>query len=214
MLVGKNIQSPNFGTKIILSRSEYLKRPIDKLYKPRTGVGYPWTMKEAKFLEEGVSGGAEACTMGVLKAKGGKKGYLFHSTPENSFDEVKEAIIKAIKKLRPKGQEIEGFLTGGNACAKKSPVQYTKLMELLDELKVSYTAILGQKTPIVLNNSNPTVDMYMSVPKDEYVLRVNDYCKPGDISLKSTGSKDGDRAKLREYFDVAKIRDEDVLELE
>lgn len=220
MLVGQRVQSPNFGTKIIVSPKAYRRRPIEQLEKTGHVVGYPWTMKESREFSEGFSRGASNCTMGFIKTLGVAKGYFFHSIPSNPFEKVEEAIIAAAEKLRglstAKEPQLEGILVGGKQASPKSVEQYTNLMELFDMLKIKYSALLGQKN--IPEDHMRIADMHVSIPNDEYCVQMQDMGDKDlfdrkEVLLKGTGSKDGDRALLQEYFDVAKLRPEDPIEL-
>lgn len=204
-----NLQNTNFKSNIILSSSVYRSKPLDffNVYAKNTCyVGKPWTMSESKILKEGVSDLADVCTIGFLKIKGAQEGYLFHSIPSNNFDIVKNYIKLTIdtfmKKSSLKNPQIEGILTGGAISSERSVNQYNKIMNLFDDLKISYSAILGRKS------SEGVMNMYTSVPQDEYVL------EHLGKNIKDQGSKEKNIEKLNEYFEIVKIRPEDDITLE
>lgn len=216
MLVNQNIQNTNFKSRIVVSSWAYREKPLYNLESMGKYVCGRWHINDAKTLNEGFSDGAGPCTIGFLKAKGMKKGYLFHLDPTHLFsldsddfgklfEPIQKTITGVVENLRKQSgaekPEVEGILTGGCLKFEDSILQYKKLMELFDNLKVGYSALLGQKRFTAGTN------MHASVPKDEYTLELSD-------CIAKTGSKEGDHAELQKYFDVVKIRPEDTIELE
>lgn len=173
MLVNPN--TPNFKGNIIFSRKAYSQLPIDELFAKNKCVDSPWLITDSKMLDEGFTDGASVCTMGFIKPKGGKEGYLFHCIPSsNPFDKIKEAIVPVIQKFQEGGQIVEGILVGANFSNKDSFWKAERFMELFDGFNIKYSAFLGQlpvenQSPRFMNE-NPRMDMFVSVPRDEYIL--------------------------------------------
>ncbi len=201
-----SIQNTNFKSNIILSSSIYQSKPLDSLKNVGKSVGSPWSMKQSKILDEGFSDSASICTMGFIKVKDAQKGYLFHSVPENDFEDVELAIKEEADTLTKQSgiekPQLEGILIGGEAEYKGSPIQYNKLMDLFDDMKIKYTAILGKKSSV------GGMSIYTSAPKDEYVLEYF-----GQV-IKDQGSKEKNIKELKKYFEIVKINSEDNITLE
>jgi hypothetical protein len=179
MLINQNTlnpKAPNFKAKIRFSQGAYNKLDLRTMAKEGRYIGSPWLMEDSKILKEGFSNEASICTIGFIKPQGAQEGYLFHSFPRsNPFDKVKEIIIPVIRKFRETGNPLEGILVGANFEHKKSLEQAKNFMGLFDEFGVQYSAFLAQRpyeNPFNyrLRTDYPRVDMFVSAPKDEYII--------------------------------------------
>lgn len=209
-----NSQNTNFGTKIVVSREAYDRKPLWFLRKFGKSVEFPWTMKESKFLKrQGFTSGAVTCTSGILKVKDGDEFYIFHINPdrkENSWSVVKNELVKAQERLKQGNKDVvlEGFLIGANPQFLKSIEYAQDMMRFFKETGVHFSALLGQKTPYA--------DLHYSQPKDTVTIAFP-YCREvKDFSgLEKTFSHvvidDGDTIQfgqktLREKFFLASRR--------
>lgn len=165
-----NLQNTNFKSRILISRQDYLAKPLVELRKSGRSVDSPWTMQQAGFFcTEGFTDDIEDCTAGILKAKRGNEFYMFHFDPEekfqNSWDKLEEGLSKVVDKLKNGNPNtpLEAFLVGSKLGYKNSVDQAWNLLGFLQERCVNVGAMLFQE-------QNGLSHLYYSLPNDEMTV--------------------------------------------
>lgn len=176
-----SLQTINFRSNIIVSSSEFSAKPLTRLINKKKCISYPCTIQTAGFFDdEAFTPGAITCTSGFLKARGGKKFFMFHLNPENSsnsWTEIEKGFLNAKQELIGKGAEIlEGFLLGAYSSQDFSMALAKNLIDFFrgKEMNVRFSALLGQK-------NMPFAHLHYLLPKNEAVVYFKDCDKAKKI---------------------------------
>lgn len=192
-------KNPYFQSKIHVSNSEYNELNLKEKSRKKFCVDDPWSIYEAKYFDSwGFSDKASCCTIGVIKSNKKDKFFMFHLAPyclgTEATDKIQE-VINTFKK--DQGAKITAFLTGGSEKLKSSKAAYEKIMSILDNSNVEYSAILGRKSKNLAFEDGGE-DLYFSLPKDEFILK----CTGCNKKIQS-------EKNLKNSFDVVKISKSD-----
>jgi hypothetical protein len=191
VLISQNINTqnqPNFKATIVCSKPAFHRALA--LFPSSKYVGEALSFPEPKMLNEGYSTGALICTMGFIKPKGAKEGYLFHSVPGgNSFWNIRRGLVPILEGFKNLKTGIEGILIGADATQRASMEHAENLMKLFDEYKVRYSALIGQTI-----NSRRFTHMFAFAQGDVYVVDCGLTPKMGDGLSRSFDTVNFDRA--------------------
>lgn len=225
----QNKNQINFGMKIKISNKAFDKIDMFDLMEADKYVSGNGNIHHAIFSHEGISTNASICTMGFVKPKEHFDGWFFHANPGDKVETLNEQITGAVKWLKKtcRLEEIEAFVTGANHFDEESMFKCKKILEILDDNKVDFSAIAGQKTVESLLVPKSKMEMYANGIKNECVLGYDKLDQKAFIEKKEhkifedpylakyfKKFKKTAEQKLEPYFSIRKIRTEDTITFE
>ncbi len=201
--INKIKTEPSFGSLIQISQRAYNAAPLRRLYRSGKYIDSPWSIFDSKYFKEGYTDDASFCSAGVIKNSDGD-GFMFHLKPNQDLNLVYENLEIATENLQRPRQKLTGLLVGGNVDYKPSVRLYEMLQEIFKQLKIDYSALLGQKQASPKFPKIPTSNLYYNGVDDRYALGL-----VNKDNLEIYGMK-----YLKRYFDTIRIRKGDKIKFD
>lgn len=153
--------------RIVNSGSEFGKLPLQELLESGKYIGYPWTVKSSKILDEGFTDDASCCPSAYLQNK--KMGLFLHLQPgneENSEEKIAKTFTDAFQSLKAQNNKIGLWLFGGDSTIKESCELHDFIIRLAKDLKLPITSVWGHKRHL-------WTDAFVSAKEQKCVLNTN-----------------------------------------